>query len=165
MEVHRLRYKERYDNCQKDWKNFDNIVLQNHFDVAGCKSPYFDDEMYNGTSCRNQSASMKATFSFERVRNILPPCNSIESIGYIVEQRNITKNLNWNGKTYKDYFRIGFAMRNSRFKLITSKKEVDFQCLIGYVGGYIGMFTGFALSQIPDVLITVFGYVKQLLQR
>jgi len=162
MEVHRYRYKERVDNCEQDWRNFDRIVLQNHINTVGCKSPYYNDEMYNGTSCKKEEWNKKASFDFVRVRNVRPPCRSIESIDYIVDQMNSNKNLTWQGKPYTDWFDIGLAIRNSQFKAIIQTKEIDFQCLIGYVGGYIGMFTGFALAQIPDILIVFFGFVKKL---
>ena len=55
-----------------------------------------------------------------------------------------------------------FCIPNSdpRFKVILQKKEVDFQTLIGYVGGYIGIFTGFALAQIPDMIFSAVHFGK-----
>ena len=41
---------------------------------------------------------------------------------------------------------------NPRYKLTILKKEIDFQSLVGYIGGYIGIFLGFALAQIPDTI-------------
>ena len=46
--------------------------------------------------------------------------------------------------------------------MIVQKKEINFQTLVGYVGGYIGIFTGFAISQIPDFIVWVLGWAKML---
>ena len=49
----------------------------------------------------------------------------------------------------------------SQYKAIVQKKAVDFQSLIGYIGGYIGIFTGFALAQAPDLIVTIVMFARK----
>ena len=42
---------------------------------------------------------------------------------------------------------------------------MDFETLVGIVGGYIGMLTGFALAQLPEIMLGIFVYVKKLYER
>ena len=50
---------------------------------------------------------------------------------------------------------------NPRFKETIKKKEVDIQTLIGYIGGYIGILTGFSLIQLPDFIMTISMQIKK----
>ena len=38
------------------------------------------------------------------------------------------------------------------------EQEVDFQSLIGYVGGYVGLIMGFAIAQIPEIIKTTVSF-------
>ena len=40
-------------------------------------------------------------------------------------------------------------------------RAIDFQALLGTVGGYIGLILGYTVLQIPDFLVTVFGRMKR----
>ena len=64
-------------------------------------------------------------------------------------------------KDWNNWFSIVIRFLNPRFKLTVQKKEVDFQSLIGYVGGYIGLFMGFTVAEIPEVIMTTFIYIKR----
>ena len=34
--------------------------------------------------------------------------------------------------------------------------------VVGYVGGYIGLFMGFAVFNIPDIISVIFEFLKQI---
>ena len=59
-------------------------------------------------------------------------------------------------KWYKDWFAVAFHILKPRFEMTVQKKAVDFQSLIGYVGGYSGIFLGFALAQVPEMVTDIF---------
>ena len=163
-EVNILRYKPRFQNCVKDWKNFDKLLLQSHINSVGCKSPYFGDD-YKGALCNNERDNKNAVFYFSRLRDGIPPCRSFESLDYTVTKADYPGKLERFGKSYDHWFSVVLRIRNSRFKALIQKKEVDFQCLVGYVGGYLGMFTGFAITQIPDTILEIIRFCKRCLKR
>ena len=163
-EVNILRYKPRFRNCVNDWKNFDKLLLQNHIDSVGCKSPYFGDD-YKGALCKNKRDNKNAVFYFSRLRDGIAPCRSVESLYYTVTEADYRGRLKRFGKYYNNWFSVILRIRNSRFKALIQKKEVDFQCLVGYVGGYLGMFTGFAITQIPDTILGIIRFFKRCLKR
>ena len=39
-------------------------------------------------------------------------------------------------------------------------REVDFQALIGNIGGYIGLCLGYSLLQVPDFLLVLVSQIK-----
>ena len=163
MEANIHRYKSRSDNCIKSWTRYDNIMIQNHINKVGCKSPLFGSE-YNGTVCMNKDDHKKARFRFSSIRKLKPPCQEIASVDYTTADEVIDeneKNKKFLGKYLKSYVTMKLRIPASQYKAIVQKKAVDFQSLIGYIGGYIGIFTGFALAQAPDLIVTIVIFARK----
>ena len=96
------------------------------------------------------------------------PCREIENIDYqsldseaLTHDRHVAK---LQGKDWTEWFCVVWRYLNTRFVTTISKKEVDFQSVIGYIGGFIGRFTGLALAQIPEILLSTFDFAKQLIK-
>ena len=51
---------------------------------------------------------------------------------------------------------------NRRFKKIMQRKNIDFQSLVGNSGGYIGLFLGFAVMQIPEMAVVAVITIKKI---
>ena len=47
---------------------------------------------------------------------------------------------------------VGFKFKNDRYKEIRDTRKFNIESLIGNVGGYIGLFLGFAIWQLPDAV-------------
>ena len=62
---------------------------------------------------------------------------------------------------------VGIVLRflDSRFTKIVHKKEINLQSLVGNAGGYVGLFLGFAVMQVPEMAFAAFVYIKALYQR
>ena len=153
LDVNIQRYKKNRNNCVLNWKNYDNITLQNHLNKVGCKTPA---QITNDTwpICTNQGRMRKAILHPVNTHNV-NPCNEVESIDYDMGETD-EPSRTFKGGDWKNWVCFVYRILNPRFRVIIQKKAVDFQTLIGYIGGYIGIFTGFAISQIPDfVLMTV----------
>ena len=157
MNVVVRRYKERLQNCIPDWKNYDSTVLDRHIEAVGCKAPYQRTSRH-WPICNDERKMKNAQFPIEQ--GSIRPCREIEWIDYQtfdsdaktdLEDRHI---INLQGKDRKQWFCIVLRYLNNRFDKTISKRKVDFQSLVGYIGGYIGMFTGLALAQIPEMLLS-----------
>ena len=138
-------------------------MIQNHINKVGCKSPLFGSE-YNGTICMNKDDHKKARFRFSSTRKLKPPCQEIASIDYTTADEVIDeneKNKKFLGKYLKSYVTMKLRIPASQYKAIVQKKAVDFQSLIGYIGGYLGLFTGFAIAQAPDLIVTIVVFVQK----
>ena len=162
MDVNIRRYKKGEHNCIHNWKNYDNITLQRHLDYVGCKTP---DLITNDTwpICTNKEKMHKARLKLNSQN--LEPCRGVESVDYDMgeseELEDAPKGKHFHGQYWEDWIIIIFRILNPRFKVILQKKDVDFQTLIGYVGGYIGIFTGFAIAQLPDLMLTALLFAKK----
>ena len=160
------RYKFNQNNCIPNWKNYDDIILKQHLDSVGCKTP---DQPTNCTCwniCKTKEEMKRARFRFALESHALRPCREIDSLELEVgETEDETLDLNEMLKFSEDYWDnwwcIVIRVLSPRFKLIVQKKEVDFQALVGYVGGYIGILMGFAIAQIPEIIfVTIVGVRK-----
>lgn len=151
MEAFQHRYKPDRKNCVQEWKIYDQVLLKEHSEYVGCKTPYHPKSL-DYPICETKKDMLRANISLvER----LPPCREIASIepeyfDSIASQSSIKMQ----GKSWDNYFGIKFLLLSSRFKKTIAKEEVDFQSLIGYVGGYVGLIMGFAIAQIPEILQT-----------
>ena len=61
-------------------------------------------------------------------------------------------------------FQVLFEFQGGTFMKITQTRAYDVQSLIGNAGGYIGVFLGVALIQLPAFLLSVLIIVKKLIR-
>ena len=119
---------------------------------------------YNGSLCTNEIDNHNAYLRTSKLRDTKPPCQEIESVDYgVIEQIAPTKKK-FNGETHKNYVSMKFKIQNSHYTAVVQNRAVDFQSLIGYVGGYIGLFTGFALAETPDLLFKMLMFARKGVQ-
>ena len=162
--VHR-RHKENLNNCISDWKNYNSTVLDLHIESVGCKAPY-QKTSRQWPICNKTEKMKEAKFPIEY--GYTRPCREIESIDYQTLESEAWTELEDNhvrklqGKEWDQWFAIVLRYLNSRFVKTISKRKIDIQSLVGYIGGYIGMFTGLALAQIPEMLFSVAGLTKRI---
>ena len=161
VDVNIQRYKKSQQNCIPNWKNYDNITLENHLEKIGCKTP---DQITNNTwsICSSKVKMKDARLRFNTIN--LRPCREIETIEYDIgdseDYGGKYVGKRFHGKYWKNWICFVYRILNPRFRVISQEKEVDFQTLIGSIGGYIGIFTGFALIQIPDFIFSILGFLK-----
>ena len=87
------------------------------------------------------------------------PCRKVESVDIELGE---SKSIDGSDTTNSDHwFCITIRILNHRFKDTIQQKEVDIQTLIGYIGGYIGILTGFSLIQIPQIMMTISKHVRK----
>ena len=163
MEVNIERYKKRRNNCIENWKNYDNITLENHLKGVGCRTPdQITNDAWPVCNGKEKMKSARLRLHDEKIR----PCREIESIDYDFGESERSLNVipRVDGMPWKNWICFVYRILNPRFKVIVQRKDVDFQTLVGYIGGYIGIFTGFAITQIPDYIHSVTISVKRWLQ-
>ena len=154
MEVVMRRHKHG-DNCIENWKKYDQIVLKKHLSNVGCRAPYHSSSL--GLPVCNSSDQMKQTvlaMGTGAINDYPLPCRGPEQIGslyYDSELRNLTCEQRWENNCFGNTS-IRLDMLNPRFKLIQQSKAIGVQDLIGNCGGYLGLFLGYALMQLPELL-------------
>ena len=182
------RYKKRLDNCIEDWKNYDNIVLMRHLENVKCRSP---DQLTNTSFpiCSNEIDMRRARLNLKP--GGVRPCKEVESINYVMlESEGSPEHLkkysaefqSWfhkalnatspkNTINYEEqqeehgWFFIVLRMLDPSVKTTINKRAFDFENFVAYSGGFIGLFLGFSLAELPEVLYFTYFYYKRIREK
>ena len=165
MNVRVHRVKNGPDDCVQNFGNFDNVTIERHIKSVGCKTPYQKTGTY-WPLCNTTEMMRKAEVPIHRLT--VRPCREIETIDYQhVESEADTKERQvqtLQGKDWDKWFCVVWRFLNNRFTKTVNIRKIDINSLIGYVGGYIGICTGIALAQVPEILVTVAICTKEVLE-
>ena len=128
------RRKNRRHDCFKNWRPFDETVLNKHIMTIGCSAPYHP--LYKDfPTCNNEDDIRRSAYKFNEVRLMYYPkaCWRISKLDY-------SKQLNF--KFNRDKYWKFTVQYPEDIKIVTQSKEVDEHALVGNIGGYIGLFLG-----------------------
>ena len=118
--------------CFLEWKQFDDLVLKQHIQRVGCRAPYMK-EYKNFSVCDTERKMQHSMFEMMGIdSNYLSPCQGISSLAVNYELVPIPD-------TGSVVLMIAFL---DKIKIITQSRLIDVQALIGYIGGYVGLFLG-----------------------
>ena len=174
MQVIRRRNKDSKP-CY-DWKNYDDMVMQKISEKLECRPVYWGNQT-NLPVCKSQEkiAAFEQDF-FDRYfgsdesASHIPPCIEPEDmqIEYsdieAVDQKKVDEHNVDNHSTHRstiDWFKVRLWFRSNRFMEIKQIQAYNFQNLVGNGGGYIGLFLGYSIVQLPYMLLWAFNWMKK----
>ena len=91
------------------------------------------------------------------VERFTEPCDEIQSISYNIEEFQKKPNTALNSSTD-----ILFLFKYGKYKDILHIQSFNVESLIGNMGGYIGLFLGFAIWQVPDAFVGIHNIFKKI---
>ena len=152
MNVLGHRYKPKLDNCIHNWRNYDPIMQEKHIRKVGCKAPY-QNTVHDFPICDSREKMKQTLYPIETGH--ISPCRTIEKIDYqYIETDSVDLPLMQqfhlhpiHGKYWKQWFGVTYRFLSDKFTIKINKKEMDFESLVGYIGGYVGLFAGFAFCR------------------
>jgi len=160
MEILQKRDKRR-DRCMNDNVNYDNLMLKEHVKNNSCKAPY-QRTLEEFPMCSTRQEMEQSLYDMNCLKsNYFPlPCKTISKI----DVDHFEFDLNETAESGELLF--GFSVVfPSQIKLITQSKAVDINSFIGNIGGYIGLFLGYALIQLPDFISVIYAYLKKAIRK
>jgi len=150
------RRNKRITPCIPDHMNFDEIVLHDHLQNIGCKTP-FQKAARTKTVCESKEQIKRANFDLLKNRNLKKACTTPIAINFENYETNYGK---INGS---DWFHI-YVTFPDNYEEIMMVRAVDIHSAIGNSGGYIGLFLGYALLQLPDFIVELQRVIKNQLK-
>lgn len=137
--------------CNENWKEDDQEKRKNMIAEVGCKPPHWKEHssQYN---CSNKDQMYE--LALMKIEDQIPPCKSIHKVLYEFEELDLIRDdwfelpRNRNNR----YFKIAIEFDNPSFMVITQTQAFNFESLIGNSGGYLGLFTGCAFIQLPNLI-------------
>ena len=150
--VERIRRRNKsYHPCMENWNSYDSKVLKEHIKYVGCTAPY-QNRIENIPACSTKHQIKESMFIMRNDGYKKdPPCQSFERVDYVYAESEL-KDTMWEGE---GTFWIGLYINNQKFKEVVERQAIDFNGLIGYIGGYIGLILGYNILQIPEFFMSV----------
>ena len=167
MEVYRRRNKPK-NPCNDEW-NDDMKILESIVNLIGCQPPHWNLNRKLGrctTQDQIKAYNLPLIYWIPRVpylnflKHLPPPCSTILDI------TNEYSETQWNKEEFSgldanlDLFEVNLEFSNPTYKEITQVKAYDEESFVGNVGGYIGMFLGISLLQLPELMNIVYKKTK-----
>ena len=157
VEVIRTRNKRQkpcHENIDFD---YDSEVFKEILDNAGCRPPY--TTMRKNLAICDTKSKMKEIKEnhfkhFSGLNLKYQPCNLLVKVNYEVTERDTEESDPLN-------FTLNFEYKDDQVKIIQYARMYGLWNLIANVGGYIGMFLGYSLIMIPDVLRNIAKYFTE----
>jgi hypothetical protein len=137
--------------CNENWKNDDENKMRNIMNNVGCRPPHWK-ELNGLPNCSNNEQMAK--FYYLDLQDQFPPCIRIQKVVYGYEELDYIAQ-SWAKSSEisaERYFKVAVEFDDSSFMEIKHVRAFDVQSLIGNSGGYLGLFTGYALWQIPHLI-------------
>ena len=94
----------------------------------------------------------------EFLANVTAPCDQMKTVTFTVQDLPQSENDSYK----KDYAKIYFIFKSAAYKEILHVRAFDIESLVGNMGGYIGLFLGFAIWQLPDGIRIIVKLLEKL---
>ena len=114
-----------------------------------CRPPYvttFQNLCSNQTSLKNIRSKLVDLWNGVDPNHL--PCNGMEKVNYEVTEYDL-KEAN------PAYLEVMFRHRDLTYKEVKMKRAFDLSALVGNIGGFVGLFLGYALIMIPASMKTI----------
>ena len=144
--------------CLKGLPNIDKIVGKSYFaKLPTCQPPYSYTPS-NRKRCNNKEDVKKwheATMFYHLSNNNLidPPCRSLEKLEFDYNEYDYPE-------VEENYITISFYFVETKYRETLSIRAFDWHSLFGNIGGYVGMFLGYALLSVPDAILNLVTIMK-----
>ena len=134
----------RNKRCSYDFSAYDKMIVEKHVSQKGCRPPYILDDR-DIPLCNGTKEIQFAKLSYGKTKTIdhVKPCNRISRVLSSCYLNHL-----------KHIWRVSVTFPDE-VRTIVQSREVDIHTLIGNIGGYLGLITGYAAIQIPAALFGV----------
>ena len=137
VEVLKRRNKQN-EPCILDWMHMDDLTLNKHIESVSCRAPYMKSYK-NMSICETQTQLHDSIYEWKNDYKDWTPCQEISNMAHAAFHLPFTVKESSQLSSSSILLRIEYP---NKIKFITQSRMVDIQALIGYIGGYIGLFLG-----------------------
>ena len=123
--------------CIPQEKKYDEYIMNENLKKVGCKAPYHITSE-NISICKTSEKMMESAIDgVSLAHDYPPPCRALS--GIFSRLTEVPEEIKLRNHHRPLLLRIWYA---DKVKIITQFRQVDFQTLVGYIGGYIGLILG-----------------------
>ena len=170
-DVEVIRRRNKGETKCVDWDKYDSLLEQQVLTYVGCR-PFYLLSMESHRQCNTQQEMARIYKEFlenmvssQDLMKFLPPCSEIQRMRAIYtetkinieEEEKLYPGMDRKNKEGRGWFRITVNFDKNEFKEIKQVRAYSAQSLIGNAGGYVGLFVGYTIAELPalfDMLYT-----------
>ena len=158
-----MRNKRRR-SCNEIWRNDDQIAQKRIMDRVGCQPTHWKEFDYLPICTTKEQMHRFAWMSLEEETF---PCKKIQKVIYAYKELDYVKK-DWFELPKNEcgrFFKVSIEFDDSMFMEIQHIRAFDSETLIGNAGGYLGLFTGYTLMQLPQLIQFLVKYIYKFCHR
>ena len=153
-----VRRNKKSKPCDPNWLNYDaNMQEALMRRYAGCRPPYYGKIDLPLCSTASEMYLVTHNTPHDLTEDGHPhPCRAISKFQFdYQDEEGGTEHEEdgHGGSNGSAFFSVSVGGYDPTFKLIQLVRAYDIQSLIGNAGGYLGIFLGYALYQVPGAVI------------
>ena len=166
MEVIRKR-KKKSNGCVK-LDNFDAEVRENIIEKFGCRPIMWANNRSEPLCKTKESVHKIMSEHYDQViqhtanKTYLEPCLNIENLQIDYTERDVSSLEVNSDDGGEGWFEIQFTIMTNKFKEIKQVRKYGIQSLVGNAGGYIGLCLGYALWNVPTIIMGIFKRIDRI---
>ena len=166
MEVIRRRRKKDNDCYEMD--DYDNKIMDAIIESVGCRPSMWITNR-SEPLCKTRESFRELFeeyydqfYRLKRKKKYLDPCLDIEKLQVDYSEENVESVGRMSEADNEGWFKLRFAPMTTKFKEIKQIRKYSVQSLVGNAGGYIGLFLGYALWNVPIIILDIWKHFKEI---
>ena len=167
LDLEYYRHRNKSSEPCRDWKDYDRLIMEDIYSTVGCR-PFYAHEMKNIANCTTKEEIKRIYEMADDKTNLDSPCIELRKYraDVITMDSNITKEdqlysgIEQKLKAFGSWFRVKIHFPENTHKDIWQMKAYTIQSLIGNVGGYVGIFIGCTISDLPNIFLDLYKRMK-----
>ena len=149
IEIVQNRNKWR-QKCLTGLPDIDQMWYTKYFKQLNCKPPYFNG-IGNLSPCETQNDLNQIHKDYFQYRlssksSEIPPCRSLEKLEFGYYEYDVEEDKEPN-------ITISIIFVDQNYREMLNIRAFDLHSLLGNIGGYVGIFIGYALLNLPDAIL------------
>ena len=167
MEV--LRKRQKKNNVCYNGGDYDSKIREIIVEKSGCQPSSWQTNRSEPLCTTRQSYEKMVSEYLDqytrherRNKTYLDPCLSIKKLQIEYLEENILSEEEYSNDDDDGWFKLQFEIAPDDFKEIKQTRKYSVQSLVGNAGGYIGLCLGYALWNVPTIILGISNYVKNI---
>ena len=157
-----MKHRETHNfKCNMKLKESDESKMLEKIREVGCKPPWWK-EILAFPFCR--SKEKLKMFSEFNMTDYIPACQSIQKILYTYQEFEIVEDWTqeWTDEI-DNIYEVLLEFQDGTYMEIQQVRDYSIQDVVGDIGGYLGLFLGFAILQIPELIFRIYFWIDGVL--
>ena len=149
-----------------DMENYDGKIMQTIQENVGC-SPVMWLSNRSEPICKTRESFQKLNaeiadqvYRLTKNKKYIDPCLDVEKIQIDYIEENSPSVGGNSGEDDEGWFILEFVVLTNKFKEIKQVRKYSVQSLVGNLGGYIGLCLGYALMNLPSIILEIWKNIK-----